>query len=285
MLIDDICKSDDLILPQSRIWAKTKHRKIKYYIELFATSMKKKWETRVYIDLFSSAGKTRVKESNEIIPGSPLLSLDIKDPFDLYIFVEENKEYLYALIKRVKVYFPTNNCNYICGDCNKEVQNIINKVPKFTKLNNGLTLCFIDPYNSSQLHFDTIKKIANNLYLDFLILIPSFMDINRNEQSYIKDTNNTLDLFLGTDSWRYDWKYNKGHYTKFGLFIADYFCNQMKKLDYLYEDLSETELIRMEIDQNLPLYHIAFFSRNRLGRNFWLQTLKNTNKQFSLFSI
>ncbi|KYC45377.1 MAG: hypothetical protein AMQ22_02212 [Candidatus Methanofastidiosum methylothiophilum] len=277
----EMCKEDGLVLPEAGPWAKTKHIKIQYYFQLFSTSMKKKWKTRVYIDLFASAGKARIKSTNEIIPGSPLLALEIKDQFDNYIFVEKDQEYIGALKKRIDSLFPNQNCSYINGDCNLQVKSIISAIPSFDRINNGLSLCFIDPYNSNQLNFNTIREISK-IYVDFLILIPSYMDINRNEHAYIKEDNPTLDLFLGTDKWREDWRKNRTNYNKFGLFIADYFCIQMKNLGYIYNNLSDMELIKMEVDQNLPLYHIAFFSRNKLGYKFWMETKKNTTKQFDL---
>ena len=278
----ELCTDDGSILPESRSWAEKKHKKIKYYFQLFATSMKNKWQTRVYIDLFSSAGKSKIKENGEIVPGSPLLALDIKDRFDNYIFVEKEKEYYEALKSRVMYLFPQQNCVFINGDCNIEIKKVISSVPKFTKENNGLSLCFADPYNANQLHFNTIKEIANSLYVDFLILIPSYMDINRNERLYTREEDETLDLFLGTKLWRADWANQKKQYETFGLFIADYFCKQMKTLGYIYETLSDMELIKMGINQNLPLYHISFFSRNKLGYKFWKDTIKNTTEQIPL---
>ncbi len=36
------------------------------------------------------------------------------------------------------------------------------------------------------------------------------------------------------------------------------------------------------IEKNLPLYHLAFFSRNELGRKFWKEARKYSDDQLDL---
>jgi three-Cys-motif partner protein len=141
----------------------------------------------------------------------------------------------------------------------------------------------VDPYKAADIRFQTIRKIAGSIYVDFLILIPSYMDINRNRANYLKSSNACLDVYLGTEDWRQKWIQMRPKKTDFGLFITEEFCFQMKNLGYIYESLSDLELIRMETRQNLPLYHLAFFSRNILGLEFWRTTRKRTTDQLSFW--
>jgi len=209
-----------------------------------------------------------------------LLALNVDPPFDEYIFCEKDEENLFALKRRVSKYFPSNKCTYILGDCNDKVKDIIKAVPRFTKSYKGLTFCFVDPYKSSDIHFSTIEELAYNLYIDFLLLIPSFMDINRNEHNYTRMNDRSLDIFLGTDSWRSEWNKNRNKSNmKFGNFITLQFCKRMKSLDFIYESENDLELVKMETGRNLPLYHLAFFSKNTLGIRFWRETIRNTNEQ------
>ena len=84
---EELLSTDDgLILPEVGPWAADKHRKVGYYASLFASSMKDKWDCRVFMDLFAGAGKARIKDSEEIVPGSPLVALNVDVPFDRYIF-------------------------------------------------------------------------------------------------------------------------------------------------------------------------------------------------------
>ena len=113
---DSFHKEDGLFTPVVGAWSATKHRKLGYYCALFAGSMKKKWQCRIYLDLFAGAGKSRIRGKNDVIPGSPLLALSIKDPFDQYIFCEKDERSLKALEERVRVYFPKHRCHFILGD-------------------------------------------------------------------------------------------------------------------------------------------------------------------------
>ena len=36
-------------------------------------------------------------------------------------------------------------------------------------------------------------------------------------------------------------------------------------------------------DKNLPLYHLAFFSRHPLGQKLWREAVKSSNPQRDLF--
>lgn len=88
---------DGLITPEIGAWGEDKYRLVSIYATMFATSMKDKWDCRVYIDLFAGAGRARIKNTKRIIPASPMLALDIKDKFDTYIFCEEDPEKFRAL--------------------------------------------------------------------------------------------------------------------------------------------------------------------------------------------
>jgi len=93
---------DGLPIPEVGGWAETKYRLVSLYDSLFSTGMKRKWDQRVYIDLYSGSGYSRVRHSDKILLGSPLLALSVADPFDKYIFCEEDPELLDALQQRVR---------------------------------------------------------------------------------------------------------------------------------------------------------------------------------------
>jgi len=92
--------------------------------------MKKKWQCRVYIDLFAGAGRARIKESRKIVDGSPLISLGIEDRFDRYIFCENDSTNLDALTKRVINDFSGIDVHYVPGDANQSVDKILSLIPQ-----------------------------------------------------------------------------------------------------------------------------------------------------------
>ena len=99
----------------------------------------------------------------------------------------------------------------------------------------------------------------------------------------MKPDNSALDKYLGNVSWREKWLNAQRKDREFGIFIAVSLCEQMKRLGYLFESIDDLELVRMETGKNLPLYHLAFFSRNRLGMKFWRTTKKSTSDQQTLW--
>ena len=285
MTTDDtyMFQDDGLETPEIGQWGITKHEKIEYYSSVFASSMKNKWDCRLYIDLYAGAGKSRIKDSEKIVPGSPLIALNVDCTFDKYIFCEKVPSNMDALQKRVIKYFPTCNVSYVCNDINDSLDELFSYIPNFNSSYKGLALCFVDPFKMGELDFKTLKIISEKLYVDFLVLIPSYMDIHRNKDTYTLPNNNALDTYLGTDKWREDWEKNKKPYEEFGMFITEKFCSQMKNLGFLYEGNKDLVLVKANLANQLRLYHLGFFSKSPLGLKFWRDTKKNTEKQLRLF--
>ncbi len=127
---------------------------------MFATSMKEKWECRVYIDLFAGAGRARFRGTKTIIPASPLLALGIENPFDQYIFCEDDAEKLAALRTRVQRVNASADVAYISGDVNARVKKVLDAFPRARKGFSVLGFCFADPYMVRNLRFETIRRLS-----------------------------------------------------------------------------------------------------------------------------
>jgi hypothetical protein len=108
------------------------------------------------------------------------------------------------------------------------------------------------------------------------------MDANRNKQLYVEGEATSLDGFLGDGKWREAWANRTDKRAAFGRFVVDQFSVRMGQLGFKYTALDDVELVR-STERNLPLYHLAFFSRHDLGVKFWKQARKSTKKQQSLF--
>jgi len=273
-------QDDGLLTAPIGVWSKEKYNLVSYYASLFATSMMGKWDCRVYIDLFSGSGRGRIKHTSEIVLTSPLRAIEIPDQFDKYLFCDKDSECIKILKNRIDRDFPNVNAYYICGDSNNRVTEIFNLIPKPSHSFTVLTFCFVDPFALSNLKFKTIKALSR-LYIDFLILIPSYMDAHRNLSRYLNPSSTNVENFIGLPGWRTLW-HSVRPGTKFGGFIADQFGNQMKSLGYTYSGLQDTVLVR-DPRKNIPLYRLAFFCRNPLGVKFWNQSRKNTQAQISMF--
>lgn len=261
-------EDDGLLTPDVGSWAEDKYRLVRNYAEMFATSMKEKWDHRVYVDLFAGAGWSIIEGSAVIVPASPILTLELPNAFDKYIFCEQNDQKREVLKTRANRIAPNANVTYVPGDVNLNVNEVLSAIPP----GRVLAFCFADPYKVANLAFDTIRALSSR-NVDFLVLLPSYMDVNRNASTYVSERNEALDRFLGSTDWRSAWSSAKTEGEEFPLFFVNRFGLEMKKLGYLYPGLRDMKLIR-STDKNLPLYHLAFFSRHKLGAKFWKEAMK-----------
>jgi len=238
--------------------------------------MKNKWD-RVYIDLFAGAGHVRIEGTKRILRGSPLIALSVPDRFDKYIFCEKSPKNLADLKKRVHNQFPNADVEVIPGDCNKKVPDILDKIPGHSEGKKVLSFCFIDPYNTGDIQFQTVAALSKK-FMDFLIVLAVGMDATRNVALYTAPKNTQIDRFLGSDDWRARWTKAQEKRIPFRHFLAQEYASQMATLGYLNIPIEKMKEVRSD-DRNLPLYHLAFFSRNEQGYRFWNQVRKYSTAQ------
>jgi three-Cys-motif partner protein len=274
-------KDDGLFIDSAGCWAERKYDLIDQYANMFATSMKNVWHNRIYIDLFASSGYAKIKDTNNIVLTSPLIAAGVKDKFDKYIFCDCDPVKIDSLQKRVERDFPKINAEFIIGDINYSVDDVLKRIPHFSKDFTGLTFCMVDPYKIENLSFETILSLSK-YRIDFMILIPSFMDVNRNEKNYIKGDSNLVTKFLADDSWRLLWEKIKNSGMTFGTFMVKSFNKRMLLAGFLELKDNEFVLIRNP-DNNSPLYHLAFYSKSDLGKKFWNNAIKGTSNQIEMF--
>ncbi|MGA7374932.1 MAG: three-Cys-motif partner protein TcmP, partial [Candidatus Sulfotelmatobacter sp.] len=260
-----------LALPEVGSWTEEKHRLVSLYATLFSKGMKKKWGKRVYVELHAGAGYSRIRGTQRIILGSPLRALAAEQPFDKYIFCETLSKNLEALRARVKSHFPAANVAYIEGDCDERALDILGEIPRGSKDDTVLTLCFADPYDIG-LKFGTIKTLSVR-FVDFLVLLAVYSDANRAYKRYVMEDAVKVDDFLGSTTWRDRWRVAEANGVLFPKFLAEEFAASMETLGYLPTPVHRMKKVRSD-EKNLPLYYIALFSRHKLAHEFWDDALK-----------
>ena len=270
---------DGLPTPEIGAWGEEKYRHVQLYASLFIKSMRTKWDALVYLDLYAGSGRSRIRGTKRIVNASPLLIIGMPDSFDKYIFCEGDEGYTQALETRCRRDFPDRNVTIIPGDANASVDNIIAEMPRPGRNYKVLGFCFLDPFHMQNLYFSTIESLSQR-FIDFLVLIPSSMDANRNEHNYVQTRNKTLENFVGNPEWRSRWKKEKASGKSFECFVVEEFGRSMQKLRYIDRGINETKLIRSD-DKNLPLYRLALYSRSKLGAKFWTETKKYSDPQTS----
>ncbi len=159
-------------------WSKEKLYYLKKYVDTFTTSMRNKWKGEIYyIDLFAGPGKCIVRDNEEEIDGSPLISLNTKYPFKEYYFVDMNLDACAALEERCREHKYIERIRIINDDCNKAVHDIIDNIPK-----RSLSLAFIDP-TGLEPKFQTIEKLAQRK-VDLIIIFHDSIAIGRNIKNF-----------------------------------------------------------------------------------------------------
>ena len=183
----------------------------------------------------------------------------------------------------MKRLFPKVDADFFCCDSNESINEIIDSIPTYSREFRVLSFCVLDPYKIDNLAFTTISKLSNN-FMDFLILIPSFMDVNRNVLAYFKDDNDKVERFLGYPDWRTDWRLARDKGLKFGNFFVSKFNDQMCNFKFLCLQPHEFVLVR-HTRKKIPLYHLAFYSKHRLGKRFWNESRQGPSQQLNIFDI
>jgi three-Cys-motif partner protein len=271
-------------LPTFRVGSRAlqKYRLLDLYDTLFSTGMKHRWNQRVYIDLFSGPGHAKIRGTERIVETSPIIALRVPDRFDKYIFCDKEAKNISALRDRVAREFPDVDPSYVVGDCNEVVAEIVEQIPKASKGKSVLSFCFADPFGIDDLKFRTIQTLSVRSRMDFLVLLALDMDANRFQSLYVKETNPVIDQFLDDSSWRSKWATAQLRGVDFRVFLAKAFASRMVRLGHLPAGLERMKEVRSD-EKNLPLYHLAFFSKHPRGYQFWDQVLKYGTDQLSLF--
>ena len=277
MSAESSLQDDGLETPEIGSWGEHKYRLAQGYARVFATAMKRKWDQRVYVDLYAGAGRARIEGTERIVLTSPLRALKLPDPFDQYVFCEIDPKLLDTLRARVSREHKSAKVSFVPGDVNIKIGEVLAKLPVPSKSNKVLIFCFADPFKLDDLKFETIRQLSSR-YVDFLILVPTEMDANRNERRYSQPENKTLDEFFGDANWRIEWDKARHAREPFWGFVLKHFASRMEALKYLDQAAEQAELIR-SVQKNLPLYRLAFFSRSHLGARFWKDVRKYATPQ------
>ncbi|WP_295770148.1 three-Cys-motif partner protein TcmP [uncultured Mucilaginibacter sp.] len=273
---------DGLEIPEVGEWGIEKYKCLGYYAEIFTKSMSKKWNNLVYIDLFASSGYCKIKKTNRIIKSGALISLSVTIPFKRYIFCEEDENLLNSLQQRVKRDYPNVDAHFISGDCNLKILDIINLIPKYSSNNTVLSFAFIDPFRLN-INFRTVQMLCA-YRMDILMLIATGMAATRNAKRYQNPTNETIAKFLDDNNWRSSYQgeadLNDQSFTQF--LAATYKAN-LEKLGYT--KASDFHAVRYrQNNMNVLLYHLAFFSKDKLGNTFWdIVRTQYSGEQTSMF--
>lgn len=251
---------DALPIRDSGPWIDTKHRLLTYYADLFATGMKFKWKSRVYVELFSGPGMCLVRDTGKEEVGSPLKV--IGHEFTKFIFTEISFPAAEALAKRLESYKNAARAEIWCGDCAEAIHRI--RIPA-----GSLTFAFIDPTGIGHAPFSLIEALHQKTRSDLLINVQYGMGIKMNIHQYTPGANeqSALTKFLGNDSWKQIPRHNPRDFFRG---VLDLYKSQLDNLGFHFVGRE----VLVSNQKNTPLYLLLFASRHERGKEFWDKSLK-----------
>ena len=250
-------------------WSEIKLEIIKEYARAYSRILSRQTATRfehVYIDGFAGPGVHVSRATHAMVPGSPLVALEVQPPFKHYYFVDISEERTDHLENLVGERSDVTICR---GDCNQILLHDI--FPKARYEDFRRALCFLDPY-ALHLDWEVIRAAGQSKSIEIVLNFP-IADINRNvlrrdPEKASPDQTERLTRYWGDDSWR------EAAYSKVpGLFcdieekttneaLAQAFRDRLRKVAGFQ---CVPEPIPMRNNKRAIVYYLYFASQNRTG--------------------
>lgn len=182
-------------------------------VDVYSKIAIRQFDRCIYIDALSGPGVTSLKNSDEYVIGSPILSPHVAhEPFHEYHFVDESSNCTAALEERINHFaesmdpdYPVESTVVHTADCNSAVPKILSDVrednPK--KYHKGMNYLTVFDNEGLDATWATIEKVAK-LYGDLLITFPMTRisrDYGQWENQGKIEKKNKLDKFFGTEEW------------------------------------------------------------------------------------
>lgn len=241
-----------------------KHALLRRYIDISGTGVRRNWLNRgnagaTYIDLYSGPSRVRIKSTNELADGSPLVAwrqaqLSRAGFTHMYVadahpsLAEASKARLDAAGAPVEVFI---------GDAGRTVDSIIGRLNPY-----ALHFAFLDPFSLGALPFEVIRKLAAFERMDILVHI-SVSDFNRNLRRYIEKSPSPIDAFAP------GWRSHVGDLDR-----SDHYL-RARILEHWRANLQTVGMQTAEVHElvtgatNQPLYWLAFVARHPRALDFW----------------
>jgi three-Cys-motif partner protein len=276
---------DGLPMRPAGLWAKAKLDYLARYITVFETSMRQRWAIRNYVDLQAGPGKNKIRNTGEVLLGSPLLALTASHPFTGYFFVDLASENTQALTQRCSASSLYPYVDIHTGDCNVLVDQIVTELRHDE--DRSLNLAFLDP-EGLELKWATVAKLASIRRMDLIINYPEG-GLNRFMGRAVGATGQTtVDEFFGNRGWRVAYQESQAqgepnlHWR-----LIEFYKSRLQALGYqeiLRGDEVGDEPLMRNVEKNAPLYRLLFASKHPLGHKFWTAiTRRDVHGQQLLF--
>jgi len=256
----EIDPQDNLIRAIVGPWAYDKHARIRKYVDISGPARRKYagQSQSTFIDLFCSCGRSRIKDTQEVIDGSPVVawleSVRCNAPFSKVLIADHNEQLLKACEARLLKHGAPVVTFF--GDAQNTVDALIRQLDP-----HGLHFILLDPYNLESLSFGIVRKLAALKRADILMHV-SAVDLQMNLRLYMSRDTSPLDSFA--PGWRAHVPSSSDDVMVRGK-ILEHWRNLLK-----LEGLTTTETHQLVVGSgNQRLYWLAFAAKHELALSFW----------------
>lgn len=266
---------DGLIVGEVGQWAKEKHDRLRRYIDASRGARAKFLPPKgtagaSYIELYSGAGRSVIKDTNQFIEGSAVVAFNAGRacgrPFSEMHLSDLEAQNSAALVQRIKALGGAATSHV--GAASVVVDQVMSAINPY-----GLHLAFLDPFNLAQLPFSIIEKMLRVKRMDMIIHV-SVQDLQRNFDTHSR-VGQSLDIFA--PGWRDAVNVNQATSALRAAFV-EYWLGMIRALGT--RPATGKPLIVGE--KNQRLYWLVFLSSNPLGHELW-NDVQNLTGQGTLF--
>ena len=272
-------EEDELPIADVGEWALEKHERLKKYVDITRAPRRKytvptaafpSVAGAAYIDLFSGPGRARVRETGELIDGSPLVAfkaaqLSGVQYSDIHLG-DLDGSYVAAAAMRIKEAGGFAHAHI--GTAEETATKIVSALnPK------GLHFAFLDPFNLEALTFETIRVLSRLEHVDLLLHV-SIQDLQRNSDRYTGLEASQFDAFA--PGWREAVDLNQS-VASFRAAMIAYWQSLIGELGF-----AGSRVEQVVGSKRQRLYWLAYFSRHPLGNDMW-DKIRNLSGQGEMF--
>lgn len=196
---------------------------VEKYLDRYTTALKNQSFELLYIDACAGSGASVPKQSSgnldhlgdglfdnekialvdtqQMVLGSPIRALNLKNPFHKYLFNDYKRSNINSLKNHVEENFPSlkNRVEYSRSDANEMLLNVCRDY----NWRQTRAVVFLDPFGL-QINYDTLVALARTGAVDVWYLVPVFAMYRQvtGTGDIHEDGGRRVDIALGTQQWR-----------------------------------------------------------------------------------
>ncbi len=269
-------------------WSLEKLSLLKKYLEAYVRATRQirdRGDSITYVDLFAGPGLVRLRGTNQVSDGSPLIALKLDPGFSRFVFVDTDAENIAALQSWISRLGMLDKGEAIRGDSNDLIQEVARLIPT-----NGACFAFLDP-PAPVLTWNTITQLAqlrmwpSGNKPEQFILFPYNMGLVRMmpedespESIWGEPTDEQISRVM-PDPWKWRAVYAAWQRGSFGAqqkrlrFLYLYWAG-LKELGYRYVLGPRT----IRTPNRRPLYDLFFCSDHPVGGRIMLDVFESTRQ-------